>query len=133
MPFKPGHKHAIGRPKGSMNKNNLQFREVLEKHNFCPATAMIEIFNEAKKVYQSYAVIYEAIVAAKSADQGYPAVLEDKADKYLKIAGDMAKDLASYAYAKRKAIETTIDPDLLAAIELYKDKSDEELVAIMNQ
>lgn len=30
MPFQPGHKLAKGRPKGSINKNSLNLREVIE-------------------------------------------------------------------------------------------------------
>jgi hypothetical protein len=131
MGFKPGNKLGKGRPKGAFNQRTLQFREVLEKNNFCPASAMIEIYTEAKKIYEGYAVIFEAIVNAKSNEQGFPAIVEDKADKYLKIAGDMAKELGSYTYAKRKSVESTVDPELLQAIEALKDKSDEELLTLL--
>lgn len=105
--------------------------DVLAEHDFCPASAMIEIYQEAKKIYDSYSVIYEAISKAKLEKTGLDIPVEDKADKYLKIAGDMAKEISSYAYAKRKAIETSIDPALLEKINEYEKKTPEELLAIL--
>ena len=103
--FEPGHKKVGGAKVGSIQQRSKTFREVMEKHNFCAATALIEIYLEAKKTYDNYAVIYEAISDARD-KQGLDArPVEDKQDKYLKIAGDMAKELASYAYPKLKAIE----------------------------
>jgi len=105
MPFLPGHKKMGGKVKGTVNKRSQDFLTVLERNNFCPASALIEIHNEAKQIYKSYSVIYQAIVEAKSNEQGYPAVVEDKAHTYLKIAADAAKELASYAYPRLKTIE----------------------------
>jgi hypothetical protein len=133
MKFEVGNKRGRGRPKGSLSKRTTEFHAVLEKHNFCAASAMIEIYEEAKKVYSSYAVIYEAIVQAKSAEAGYPAIVEDKADKYLRIAGDMAKEISSYAYPKRKAIEQSVDQELLDIIKSLEGKSTEELLALLKQ
>lgn len=120
-----------GRPKGLPNKRTLQFNEVLEKHNFCAASALIEIYQEARKIYDGYGKIYEAIRQAKSDGAGYDVPLEDKADKYLKIALDSASEIASYAYAKRKAIETTVNPELLEKIKEFENKSDKELRDIL--
>lgn len=100
-----------GRPKGSLNLRSKQFLAVLEKHNFCAASAMIECYQEARKVYDNYGTIYDAICDARviknDKDGSYPAPPEDNAHKYLKIAADMAKDLASYSFPKLKAIEQT--------------------------
>lgn len=131
--FKEGNKASKGRPKGSPNKRTLEFQAVLAKHDFCPASAMIEIFNEAKKIYANYALIYDAICEAKANEAGYPVPTEDKADKYLRIAGDMAREISSYAYAKRKAIEQTIDPQLLEAVKACEGKTEKELLEILNQ
>lgn len=109
MAFQPGNKLAKGRPKGSRSKRTLAFIEVLEDHGFCPVTAMIECYREAKKTYDNYGTIYDAISRARSINNSntgdYSAPLTDEAHKYLKIAGDMAKDIASYTYPKLKSIE----------------------------
>ena len=131
MAFTKGHKLSKGRPKGLPNKRTADFLDVLAKHNFCPATAMIETYNEAFTIYKSYSTIYAAIRQAKSNDAGYDVPLEDKCDKYLKIAGDMAKEISSYAYPKRKAIETTVDQAVLDAIKSLEGKTDQELLAIL--
>lgn len=116
MPFKQGEG---GRQVGSLNKRSKDFISVLEKHNFCPATALVECYRDAKRVYDSYGIIYDAIVEAKEEqcrEKGYQAVPpEDNAHKYLKIAADIAKDLSGYAYPKLKAIEQTKD-DALAGM-----------------
>jgi hypothetical protein len=82
---------------------------VLEAEGFDPARALIECYKEARKTYDNYGVIYDAIcdarVALNDENGTFAAPPEDKADKYLKIAADIAKDLASYAYPKLKAIE----------------------------
>ena len=135
MPFQKGVKRAptAGRRAGTPNKRTSDLYSVLEKHDFCPASALIEIYTEAKKVYQSYGVIYEAIVQAKSQEQGYPAIVEDKADKYLKIACDAAKELATYCYPKRKSVEQTADPKVIELIGQYEKLSDEQLLQIVNK
>lgn len=105
MPFQPGNKLAKGRPKGSLNQRSIEFAETLARHNFNPAEALMECYVEARKIYDSYALIYDAIRKAKSNDAGYDVPLEDKAHTYLKIAADVAKEIASYTYPKLKSIE----------------------------
>lgn len=108
MTFLPGNP---GKPKGAIGKRSKEFLAVLEKHNFCPATALIECYTEAKKTYDNYGVIYDAICDAneeRARDHGFQNVPpEDNAHRYLKIAADIAKDLSGYAYPKLKAIEQT--------------------------
>lgn len=104
MPFKPGHKFSPGRVKGSHNKKTWEARETLARLNFDPIAALHECYSEAKKIYDSYGKIYEAISKAREAS-GNPYPLEDKAAHYLKIAMDAAKELASYTLPKLKAIE----------------------------
>lgn len=131
MAFQKGKPRAkgAGRKPGIPNKRTQQFEEVLAKHNFCAASAMIEIYTEAKKIYASYAEIYSAISEAREVKGLIP--LEEKSDKYLKIAGDMACEIASYAYPKRKAVETTVDQALIDAIKSMEGKSTEELLDIL--
>lgn len=104
--FEPGNP---GKPKGAIHKRSKHFLEVLEKHNFCAATALIECYIEAKKTYDNYGTIYDAISDArtdKNHESGqFAAPTEDNGHKYLKIAADIAKDLASYSYPKLKAME----------------------------
>jgi hypothetical protein len=116
MAFTPGHKLSKGRPKGTVNKRTMEFRSVLEANNFCPVTAMIECYQEAKRLFDNYGTIYEAICEARLIENdkngSYPTPLVDEGHKYLKIAGDMAKDIASYTYPKLKSIEQS-KPDPL--------------------
>lgn len=98
---------APGRPKGAIGKRSQHFLEVLEKHNFCAATAMVECYREARKTYDNYGLIYDAICDAREAKEGFVAPTEDNAHKYLKIAADLAKELGSYSYPKLKAVEQT--------------------------
>lgn len=112
MKFLPGQSgNPNGKAPGTLNKRSREFIAVLEKHGFCPASALIECYTEAKKTYDNYGTIYAAIVEAKEArdrEFGFSNVPpEDQAHKYLKIAADIAKDLSSYAYPKLKAIEQT--------------------------
>jgi hypothetical protein len=82
---------------------------VLEAEGFDPAKALVECYREAKKTYDNYGLIYDAISDARTArneaDGSFAAPTEDNAHKYLKIAADIAKDLASYAYPKLKSVE----------------------------
>lgn len=106
MPFLPGNS---GKPPGAINKRSRAFLDVLEKHNFCPATALMDCYKEAKRTYDNYNIIHQAIIEAneirKQMSGDIAAPTEDNAHKYLKIAADIAKDLASYSYPKLKAIE----------------------------
>jgi len=110
MPFQKGISgNPKGKPVGALNRRTAQALAILEKQNFCPVSALVECYRDAKKVYDNYGIIYDAILEAKeeqAREKGYaPIPPEDKADKYLKIAADIAKDLTSYAYPKLKAIE----------------------------
>lgn len=84
---------------------------VLEAEGFDAAKALIECYRDAKKTYDNYGLIYDAISDARqeknSATGEFATPTEDNAHKYLKIAADIAKDLASYSYPKLKAIEQT--------------------------
>lgn len=105
--FQPGHKLSKGRKPGTVTVRRFRFEEIMAKNNFCPATALMEIYAEAKKVYDNYGTIYAALEQAREAKGMDIRPTEDKSDKYLKIALDAAKDLAGYAYPKLKAIEQT--------------------------
>ena len=101
-----------GRPPGARNKRTVEFMATLEREGFDPAMALIECYREARKTYDNYGTIYDAICDANTQKGQHFAPPEDRADKYLKIAADIAKDLASYAYPKLKSIEKKDDNHL---------------------
>lgn len=94
-----GHKKYGGRVKGVPNKRTLAFIEILSRENFCPATALIEIHREARAGYNN------CIDSSVDLNSDRVSGAADKADRYLKIALDAAKDLASYSFPKLKAVE----------------------------
>lgn len=85
MALPVGHKKYGGRVKGTLNKRTEDFKRVLERHNFCAATALLDIYKRALNMSE----------ALGASDEG----------KHLKIAGDMVKEIASYSFPKLKAIE----------------------------
>lgn len=111
-------KRRPGRPPGAQNKRSLEFKDIMERHKFCPVVAMIEVFNEAKRQYERFGL----------AEEGQQ---HDIAHKYLRICGDMSAEIASYSFPKRRAIEANIDPTLISAIKALEDKSEQELLAIL--
>lgn len=69
----------------------------------------MDCYEEAKKTYDNYGVINEAIIQARADKEGtsleFASPTEDNAHKYLKIAADIAKEIASYSFPKLKSIE----------------------------
>jgi hypothetical protein len=96
MPFEKGHALSQGRPKGSINKRSLEFQQVLAEKNFNVAEALVWCYQEAKEKYDFY---------HQGVETGRFSPMEDNAPKYLKIASDMAKEMASYSFPKLKAVE----------------------------
>lgn len=94
-----------GRPKGALAYRSYEFLRALHDNDFDAASELITIYREAKKTYDNYAVIYEALEDARTEQGQNPIPTEDKADKYLKIALDAVKEIASYTYPKLKSIE----------------------------
>lgn len=80
-----------GRRKGAINRKTKSFRETLEAHGYDVAEALLSIYKHGLDVFHN----------------GHP---DDKVQG-LKIAGDMAKEIAGYVMPKLKAIEhTTSNP-----------------------
>lgn len=102
MTFQKGHKLSPGRTAGSLNKRSVAFFQSVEEEGFDAAKAMIGVYRDARKIYESYGLIYAALEEARieKGEDSFPT--EDKADKYLKIALDAAKDIAAYCYPKPK-------------------------------
>lgn len=97
---------AKGRPKGSLNKETLQFLEAMELHDFDVAKALIWCFNEAKT---TYITLKEE---AKSSEQRSEFIsLHGTAATYLKVSSDVARDMAHFSYPRLKSIEfARVDP-----------------------
>lgn len=85
MKFEPGHKLAKGRPLGSLNRRTSELISKLEDGGFDPASELIDCYHEARKAY-----------GKMSFADGLG---------YLKIASEIAKDLAGFCYPKIKAVE----------------------------
>jgi hypothetical protein len=85
--FKPGHPRlpGAGRAPGTPNKRTAEFAETLAKHNFNAAEALLELYEKAKV--------------------GIEYGNRDEKPKYLKIAADLAMDIADRVYPRIKSIE----------------------------
>lgn len=80
----PGRR-PTGRAPGAINKRSVEFAETLAKHNFNAAEALLELY--------------------KKAQEGINYGNRDEIPKYLKIAADLAMDIADRVYPRLKAIE----------------------------
>ncbi len=96
--FEVGHKKLGGKKVGTLNSRSKEFMAVLEQRNFCPASAMMDIFKISMERF---------VQETQKEDSGQISPMESNAAKYLKIAAEEANNLASYAYPKMKAIERT--------------------------
>ena len=105
VPFKKGNTLSKGRPKGSRNLVSKRANDICEALNFNPIAEMINAAKEAKKTYENYAVIYEAICKGREMNGLFPT--DDKADKYLSIYADTAAKVARHVFPTIKAIEPT--------------------------
>lgn len=85
MKFEPGHKLSKGRPLGSLNKRTSELISLLEESGFDPASELIECYAEARQTWKK--MPYDAGLG------------------YLKIASEIARELASYCYPKIKSVE----------------------------
>jgi hypothetical protein len=119
MGFIKGHgkfqKGEGGRPRGSKNKRTKEFVEVLERKNFCLASALIECYKDARAEYKYYSELFR---------NNRISPMEDNSHKHLKNAADILEKIGGYSYPKLKSIERLkrIDED-----RPLKDISDEEL------
>ena len=89
--FQKGKKKTGGRKKGVINKRSQKAMEILANEKFCPLLKMIEMYERGLKEFK-----------------------DDRSDfrfKYLEIAANQLKELAQYAFPKRKAIDFPIDEE----------------------
>lgn len=124
MPFVKGQKKVGGRAKGTPNQ---------------PTRTLIE---KAKEIGADPFEILLRFAAEDWQGLGYPARSETKFspagiefEEYV-ISPQMrvkaASEACQYIHAKRKAIESTVDPALIETIKSLEGKTEEELLAILN-
>lgn len=104
MSFLPGN---LGKPKGAISQRARDFRTVLERNDFIPAEALLEIYHDARFTYKSYVTIFEAIVRAAENKQGFSAPTADNTPVYMRMALDAAIQMCKFSYPSLKAIELT--------------------------
>lgn len=131
--FEKGHSLAQGRPRGSLNARTFEFIRALHDNDFDAAAEMIKIYKEAKKTYDNYATIYDALEETRIQEGVNPYPTEDKADKYLKIALDAVKEIASYCYPKLKSVEQVKESPLDGMTNEQKLEALKQAVKLLEQ
>lgn len=111
--FNKGHNLSPGRRKGSINKRSQSFIAALEARNYSVPDALLDIHEMALKEF----------------NQGRD---EDRIAA-LRIAADMAKELASYSMPKLKAIEIVKNNSLESMTVQEKIDAMKEAVKLMEQ
>ena len=86
----------MARPKGAIGKKTEAFDILLAKSKFNPLLALIKCHNLALEDYHDY---------RDKRESNRISPMEDNSAKFLQIAEHSAKEIASYAYSKKKAIE----------------------------
>lgn len=125
MPFKPGHKGFGGRAKGVPNKPKKTLLEKSEELGIDPFEILLRFAAEdwkglgyaarTKISYTSAGIEFEEFVI--------------KPEMRVKASGEACQ----YIYPKKKAVETTVDPELVETIKSLEGKTTEELLAIINK
>lgn len=127
MAYPKGQKRpeGAGRKKGTPNKATLPLKEMAQKLGVDPFEILLRFAAEDWK-----GLGYDA--RTKISYSGAGIEFEEFIIKP-ELRGKCAAEACQYIHAKRKAIETTVDPQLLETIKSLEGKSDEELLAILNQ
>lgn len=95
-----------GRAKGTPNKRTQELIEKLEALGFDPVEAMVYVYRKARAEYRRADKVAVALMAYQT-DRGLQTSRVDSSPQWLRIAGDMAKELMQYTHAKRKAVEVS--------------------------
>lgn len=95
-----------GRTKGTPNKRTKELIEKLEAMGFDPVEAMVYVYRKARAEYRRADKVAVALMAYQT-DHGLQTSRVDSSPQWLRIAGDMAKELMQYTHAKRKAVEVS--------------------------
>lgn len=102
-----------GRKKGAPNKRTLDFIQVLEAMEFCPAVELIRTYRRAVRQYRLFENLVgrvEKAVEGEEPNELFAAIRAAKAfsgdaPTYLSIAEHASKELMQYKFPKRKSIE----------------------------
>ena len=89
LPAKGERTVGAGRKKGTPNKKTVELMQVLEKHNFDPAEALIFCYREAQKIFE---------FRKKRNNLAGALVALDRMET-------CASELSQYVYPKKKAVE----------------------------
>jgi hypothetical protein len=84
----PRHIITPGRPKGALNRKTQDFLQTLKERNYNVAEALLDIYEKALAEFSAGSDTLQRLAA-------------------LKVAGDMAKEIASYSMPKLKAMEVS--------------------------
>lgn len=125
MPFVKGQPKMGGRKKGVLNKDALPLREIAQKLDVDPFEILLKF---AKEDWEGLGYPSRSKISYTSAGIEYEEYLI-KPEMRVKAASEACQ----YIHAKRKAIESTVDPALLDLLKTMENKSEEELLAIINQ
>ncbi len=118
-------KKTGGRQKGTPNKVTATLMELAESLDVSPFEILLRFAAEDWK-----GLGYPARTEIRYTNAG----IEFEAyiiDPQMRMRS--AAEACQYIHAKRKAIETTVDPELLATIKSLEGKTQEELLAILNK
>ena len=110
--FQPGQSgNPTGRTPGTLNKRTLEFKQTLEKHNFNPAEALLELYAKAQ--------------------EGMEYGNREERPIYLKIAADLVKEIAAYSYPRLKAVEVKRENQLEGMTPEQKLEAMKQAVALL--
>lgn len=125
MPFVKGQKKVGGRAKGTPNKPTRTLIEKAQELGVDPFEVLL-LF--AKEDWKSLG--YEARTKTSFTSAGIE-FEEFIIEPAMRVKA--AAEACQYIHAKRKAIEQTVDPQLIETIKSLEGKTQEELLAILNQ
>lgn len=123
MGFKPGHKKAGGRQKGTLNRDTATLKERAAALGIDPFEILLLFAAEDWK-----RLGYEARTKTSYTNAGI------EFEEFLikpELRGKCAAEACQYIHPKRKAIEATYDPALLDKLKEMEAKTDKELLAIV--
>jgi len=116
------HLNRNGRPPGARNKRTMEFIEYLEGKGFNPAEALLDVYKIAMERFAEELMLLE---------NNRRSPMESHAVQYLKIAGDKAAEIASYAFPKLKAIEYKRSNDYDGLTLMEKLEASKQLVILL--
>lgn len=113
-----------GRQKGTPNKTTETLKEIVERIGIDPFEVLVRLAAEDWQGLGYPARTRTTFTAAGIEVEEFVISPE--------LRGKCAADACKYIHAQRKAIEQTIDPALMDKLKEFEQKSDSELMAIVN-